>query len=346
MRLTKEQKGITLIALVITIIVLLILAGVALATLTGNGSIIDNANYAVTEYNKSAGNDQNVLNQVENLFAKYMGESSNEGDDDETPTERQLLSITVSPGDYIIYNPELGVAVADKATLLNYTSSAGTLKVKNSSNEYVVNEEGTSTYEYNGAYNLLDEYGEFVVPSGYTVDTNGDVPGNGHSSQSFTAEGTNTLWRVLDVNESTGVVKIVPETPIQTTANADFCLNGLRGYKNAKTELDNISRIFGHGQGANGAESITLETLEPLTGYEIELSEDTTWVIDDRSWYSTYCYYPKDDSLETNINSMIFKNNDGYWLANNTTYTVYEEMNGISGVMFNVSMVYPDERVV
>ena len=78
MKITKEQKGITLIALVITIIVLLILAGVALATLTGNGSIIDNANYAVTEYNKSAGNDQNVLNQVENLFAKYMGNGNNE----------------------------------------------------------------------------------------------------------------------------------------------------------------------------------------------------------------------------------------------------------------------------
>ena len=79
MRLTKEQKGITLIALVITIIVLLILAGVALATLTGNGSIIDNANYAVERYNASAGNDQNVLNQVENLFAKYMGGSSSAG---------------------------------------------------------------------------------------------------------------------------------------------------------------------------------------------------------------------------------------------------------------------------
>ena len=46
MKRTKEIRGITLIALVITIIVLLILAGVALATLTGNSSIIDNANYA------------------------------------------------------------------------------------------------------------------------------------------------------------------------------------------------------------------------------------------------------------------------------------------------------------
>ena len=36
----KKNKGITLIALVITIIVLLILAGVTIATLTGNNRIV------------------------------------------------------------------------------------------------------------------------------------------------------------------------------------------------------------------------------------------------------------------------------------------------------------------
>ena len=71
----KEQKGITLVALVITIIVLLILAGVALATLTGNTSIIDNANNAVERYNAQAGNDQNIINQVDNLFRKYLGDN-------------------------------------------------------------------------------------------------------------------------------------------------------------------------------------------------------------------------------------------------------------------------------
>ena len=47
----NKQKGITLIALVITIIVLLILAGVAISTLTGNDSIINNAGTAVEKYN-------------------------------------------------------------------------------------------------------------------------------------------------------------------------------------------------------------------------------------------------------------------------------------------------------
>lgn len=45
----KERKGITLIALVITIIVLLILAGVSIAMLTGDNGILTQANKAKTE---------------------------------------------------------------------------------------------------------------------------------------------------------------------------------------------------------------------------------------------------------------------------------------------------------
>ena len=45
----KSQKGITLIALVITIIVLLILAGVTIAMLTGENGILNKATGAVSD---------------------------------------------------------------------------------------------------------------------------------------------------------------------------------------------------------------------------------------------------------------------------------------------------------
>ena len=45
----KERNGITLIALVITIIVLLILAGVTIATLTGDNGVLTKAESAKTE---------------------------------------------------------------------------------------------------------------------------------------------------------------------------------------------------------------------------------------------------------------------------------------------------------
>ena len=50
----KNQKGITLIALVITIIVLLILAGVSIAMLTGQNGILTQANNAKTATTKAS----------------------------------------------------------------------------------------------------------------------------------------------------------------------------------------------------------------------------------------------------------------------------------------------------
>ena len=50
----KNQNGITLIALVITIIVLLILAGVAIAMLSGENGILTQATKASEDYDKGA----------------------------------------------------------------------------------------------------------------------------------------------------------------------------------------------------------------------------------------------------------------------------------------------------
>lgn len=54
----KNQKGITLIALVITIIVLLILAGVAIAMLSGNNGILTKASSSAKETAVSSAKEQ------------------------------------------------------------------------------------------------------------------------------------------------------------------------------------------------------------------------------------------------------------------------------------------------
>ena len=82
---TRSKNGITLIALVITIIVLLILAGVALATLTGQGNIIGNAENAVGKYNNSVASEQQLLNEIEKYFQNYL-EGGNEDNPPTPPT--------------------------------------------------------------------------------------------------------------------------------------------------------------------------------------------------------------------------------------------------------------------
>ena len=64
---------------------LLILAGVALATLTGQGNIIGNAENAVDKYNNSVASEQQLLNEIEKYFQNYL-EGGN-GDNPPTPPD-------------------------------------------------------------------------------------------------------------------------------------------------------------------------------------------------------------------------------------------------------------------
>ncbi len=56
---------------------LLILAGVALATLTGQGNIIENAENAVGHYNNRVATEQQLLNEIEKYFQNYLDRGNN-----------------------------------------------------------------------------------------------------------------------------------------------------------------------------------------------------------------------------------------------------------------------------
>ena len=60
----EKRNGITLIALVITIIVMLILAGVTISALTGQDNIIENSESVVGKYNNKVIEEQEKLNEV------------------------------------------------------------------------------------------------------------------------------------------------------------------------------------------------------------------------------------------------------------------------------------------
>lgn len=66
----KNQKGITLVSLVITIVVLLILAGVAISIVVNENGIFGHATNAATQWNAAVQNEQtqvqNALNYLNN----------------------------------------------------------------------------------------------------------------------------------------------------------------------------------------------------------------------------------------------------------------------------------------
>ncbi len=65
MKNNSKEKGITLVALVVTIIVLLILAGVSLSLVLGENGIITRAQDAVTKYKEAEAEEQWQMNNFE-----------------------------------------------------------------------------------------------------------------------------------------------------------------------------------------------------------------------------------------------------------------------------------------
>ena len=67
----KKETGITLVALVVTIIVLLILAGVSLSMVFSQDGIFQRAENAANKWNAAAANEATYLNNFENKFDSY-----------------------------------------------------------------------------------------------------------------------------------------------------------------------------------------------------------------------------------------------------------------------------------
>ena len=89
MKIKNKEKGITLIALVVTIVVLLILAGVSVNALFGNSGIIEKAKEAQNKMDEAKNNDLAEINKLTNFIDNAVngttGGSSTGGVTEETP---------------------------------------------------------------------------------------------------------------------------------------------------------------------------------------------------------------------------------------------------------------------
>ena len=77
MKTRKKEKGITLIALVISIIVLLILAGVTIAALSGDNGILTRAKDAKEKTEQAQKEEEKTLSDIENILGVYKFKNLN-----------------------------------------------------------------------------------------------------------------------------------------------------------------------------------------------------------------------------------------------------------------------------
>ena len=72
MRNIKEKRGITLIALAVTIVIILILAGVTIDAVFSDDGIINKAKEAANAMNNAVANDKTSLNELFNELNDVM----------------------------------------------------------------------------------------------------------------------------------------------------------------------------------------------------------------------------------------------------------------------------------
>ena len=104
----KQEKGITLIALVVTIVVLLILAGVSISLVLNNNGVISKAKDAKNQYAEAQTNDEKQLNEVSDWIDTKVGDTT--GGDSVT----QIYGVPIPDGYYYVGGTKAkGLVISD-----------------------------------------------------------------------------------------------------------------------------------------------------------------------------------------------------------------------------------------
>ena len=95
---SKNSRGITLIALVVTIVVLIILATVSINTVLGDNGIIKRAQKARDSYQNSSTSEDEHMKQLANEMAEYDTNGGDAGGGSDTPTNPTAGTTVAKPG--------------------------------------------------------------------------------------------------------------------------------------------------------------------------------------------------------------------------------------------------------
>lgn len=235
----NSYKGITLVALVITVIVLLILAGVAISAIIGEDGIFNKVKYSSEKYNNAMENEATeinaLINKIDDNFkeeAKKIILSSEDGSKKQVLISEVILDI--------IENPK--------------TSS------------YIGREIEYSPISVNNIY-LPDNLSTAEVDESKILDPNVTISEDIVTVKSGTVYANNQTitrnsveWVIYDVED--GKLRIVPKQSSVSATNTVY-LEGVAGYNNGVLALNQIANgLFSNEEIGATAQNLAIEDIE------------------------------------------------------------------------------------
>ena len=293
----KTQKGITLIALVVTIVVLLILAGVTISLLLDENGIIAKSKDA-RNANRAGAIKEEITLWKADKFAADNGAGSHESMDDFLA--RLKTRGLISDEDIATIKDTRKLQVG-KETIV-FPSDAKTLVQAFKDNEIKVG-------DYLNYNDYVDE------SKTYTTATNE----NGWADQKYTAT-KNTYWQVLGLDETGERLMLISQSPIKKEMKTGdtvedwkktpyLVLKGAYSYVNCEKILNDISGIYSTSLGT--AQSLTAEEINRLIGVTVDFANKKAYANSDPSTNidevgvlgNQYTYKETDYTPESYINS-------------------------------------------
>ena len=264
-KIYPNQTGITLIALVVTIVVLLILAGVSLNAIFSENGLINRAKDAQNKMDEATQNDLDSINSL-----------------------NELIDSTVNgTGKTVVGKEGSLLAMYQKAQKENCDNADG--KCNDATHlhigDYVDYKNPTSgTAEVTSAESGV-----------YGKDSNGNETVNITQTYTLSESKNNVKWRVLGIDSQTGGLKLIAAEPIERDANPALLtavnkssednllyLKGAESYVYGPTAMNKIGAMYLNSTYATKARSTTMDDINKVTGVtEDKITEVNFWPIFD-----------------------------------------------------------------
>lgn len=177
----NNEKGITLIALIITIVVLIILAGITIRLVFSNNGVISRAREAANLTNESAQQDQEDISELKNTIDDTFSDDNNENEDN---NDTKNVEITIKDEEFVYngeeHKPDVNVKDGEKVLV---SGTDYDVEYKNNVNagtaEVIVNLKG----EYSGS--LTENF--IIQPRQATITMNDQIITYGNTIPTLTS---------------------------------------------------------------------------------------------------------------------------------------------------------------
>ena len=277
----RKEKGITLIALVVTIVVLLILAAVSISMLGGENGIITQAIKAKDETDIADEKERVQLAAVAAAGTDKWGEITEENLADE-------LTKNIGPRD-----EDYTLTTEGSNFIVTYTDSNRSYLVDANGNIIeAVKREGLKVGDY---INYIPD----ANTEGYTADKlTSDITGSTYNSstitqdQQYAKDGTGMTWQILRIYAD-GSIDLIGSA----TSQSVYFLNAT-GYNNGVTVMNDICKTL-YSKGNIKARSVNYEDIEKWLTPEGEAVRDG---------YSSYSGGPTYGHTQTYISDRYYPN--------------------------------------